>query len=79
MIQTIVLKLRKFNLPVLSRQEQIDINESLRNGTVKQYWVQNDDSRLLILESDYSPQHVLTDFDISGSVNEFLEKCKCIL
>ena len=22
--------------------------------------------------------HVLNDYDISGSVNEFLEKCKCI-
>ena len=25
-----------------------------------------------------SSQHVLNDDDISGSVNEFLEKCKCI-
>ena len=25
-----------------------------------------------------SSQHVLNDDDISGSVNEFIEKCKCI-
>ena len=25
-----------------------------------------------------SSQHVLNDYDTTGNVNEFLEKCKCI-